>query len=264
MIGLCPLSSGSKGNCIYLGTENCKILIDAGISGRAAKAKLNEIGVDIEDIDAILITHEHGDHIRGAKVISKRHNIPVLANSETAKAIYYNTNEMLDFKIFTTGEDFEFKDLLIHPFSVQHDCADPVGFTIKTEGLKIGICTDLGFASSLIKVYLRECDYLYVEANHQPEMVHASSRPYIYKQRVLSRCGHLSNAACGELIREVYHPNLKHIHLGHLSEECNSPAKALDVIQGILDIQNISVPMSIALQDKISLPIKFEVCLQKN
>lgn len=257
MLGFCPLASGSKGNCIYIGTPRVKILLDAGLSAKAITTKLAEINVDIADIDAILITHEHTDHIQGLKVLAYKFGIPVLANNETAKGIVEYFHDCPKFKIFSTGETFEFGDLQIHPFSIQHDTLDPVAFTMKLEGLKLGFCTDLGFVTSLVQNQLKECDYLYVEANHQPSMVHASSRPMIYKQRVLGRSGHLSNESCGQLLAHVAHPKLKHVHLAHLSSECNSPEVALSVIQGILKENGIALDMCIAPQDRISKPIYF-------
>jgi phosphoribosyl 1,2-cyclic phosphodiesterase len=257
MKGFCPLASGSKGNSIYVGSGNTKILIDAGLSAKAMAAKLAQINVDISDIDAILVTHEHGDHIQGLKVLAYRMGIPVLANTETAKGIVNTFHECPKFKIFATGETFEFGDLEIHPFSVLHDTLDPVAFTIRTNSLKLGFCTDLGFVTTLVVNQLRDCDYLYVEANHQPSMVHASARPMIYKQRVLSRSGHLSNEACGHLLSQVAHPNLKHVHLAHLSSECNSPAVAIDVVQGILKEKGLQIDMCIAPQEMISKAILF-------
>lgn len=257
MKGFCPLASGSKGNCIYLGTEQTKVLIDAGISAKSLKLKLEEINVDLADIDAILITHEHTDHIQGLKTLAYKFGIPVLANQETAKGIVDTFHDCPKFKIFSTGETFEFGDLEIHPFSIQHDTLDPVAFTIKLNNLKLGFCTDLGFATSLVQTQLRECDYLYLEANHEPSMVHASARPMVYKQRVLSRNGHLSNEACGNLLKQVYHPNLKHVHLAHLSSECNSPQTAINVVKNILQQNGIDLELTIAPQDKISKAIYF-------
>lgn len=258
MKGFCPLASGSKGNCIYLGSDNTKILIDAGISTKILRARLEEIQVDLDDIDAILITHEHGDHIQGLKTLAFKHDIPVLANHETAKGIVETFHgECPRFKIFSTGETFEFGDLEIHPFSIQHDTMDPVAFTIKVDNLKLGFCADLGFVTSLVSTQLQNCDYLYLEANHQPSMVYASARPMIYKQRVLSRSGHLSNEECGQLLSRVYGPQLKHVHLAHLSSECNSPETALSVIGEILANHNIQLEMTIAPQYKISKKICF-------
>lgn len=257
MKGFCPLASGSKGNCIYLGSDKTKILIDAGISAKATQARLAEINVDIADIDAILVTHEHGDHIQGLKVLANKYGIPVFANSETAKGIVEHFHECPKFKIFSTGETFEFGDLEIHPFSIQHDTLDPVAFTIRFDNLKLGFCSDLGFVTTLVQNQLRDCDYLYLEANHQPSMVHASPRPMVYKQRVLSRVGHLSNEACGELLAEIAHPNLKHVHLAHLSSECNSPETALTVVQEALARKGIQIEMCVAPQERISKAILF-------
>ncbi len=257
MHGYCPLASGSKGNCIYLGTKNTKILIDAGISTKATQARLAALNVDLADIDAILISHEHGDHIQGLKVLALKMGIPVLANSETAKGIVETFHDCPKFKIFSTGETFEFGDFEIHPFSVQHDTPDPVAFTIRSDSLKMGFCTDLGFVTSLVQSQLRDCDYLYVEANHQISMVHASPRPMVYKQRVLGRSGHLSNEACGQLLSHVAHPNLKHVHLAHLSRECNSPEVAINVIKGILQENGIQLDLCIAPQDMIGKAIYF-------
>lgn len=254
-IKFCPLASGSKGNCLYLGTDQTKILIDAGISRKSTLEKLSSLGITLDEIDAILISHDHTDHIAGLKLLAYRHNIPILANAETAKGILQQFGPGAKFKIFTTGEPFSFGDLEIVPFTVPHDTLDPVMFTIKTPEHKFGICSDLGFATSLVKAHLRHCDYLYLEANHEPDWVMACSRPQSYKDRVLSRTGHLSNTACGHLLRELATATLKHIYLAHLSSECNSHAKALEVVGGILAKERIHIPISIAPQDGIGIPI---------
>jgi phosphoribosyl 1,2-cyclic phosphodiesterase len=257
MNGFCPLASGSKGNCLFFGTKNTRILIDAGISAKTVADRLDEIGASLSEIDAILITHEHTDHIKGLTTLALKYKIPVFANSDTAKAIVEILGEAPKFKIFSTGETFEFGDIEVHPFSVQHDTLDPVAFTIKTKDHKIGICTDLGFASTLVKSHLKNCDYIYIEANHQPSMVHACNRPPVYKQRVLSRQGHLSNEQCAELLAEIVHPNLKHIHLAHLSQECNNPQLALEIIAAKLAELEYQIETSIAFQDSISRAILF-------
>lgn len=254
MEGFCPLASGSKGNCIFFGTKNTSILVDAGLSGKLTIEKLSQIGVDIEEIDAILVSHEHTDHISGLKALALKMGIPVLANQETAKAIVSTFHDCPQFKIFTTGESFTFGDIEIHPFSIQHDTFDPVAFTLRVDGLKVGISTDLGFATTLVKNHLKNCDYLYVEANHEPSMVHASSRPMVYKQRVLSRSGHLSNEDSASLLAEVIHPKLKHIHLAHLSQECNHPDTALKRVREKIGHE---FKISIAFQDKVGEPIYF-------
>lgn len=257
MKGFIPLGSGSKGNCTYLGTDNTKILIDAGLSGKAIKERLSEINVDIADIDAILITHEHSDHIQGLRVLALKHGIPVFANTKTAEGIVDLFHDCPKFKIFSTGETFEYRDLEIHPFSVQHDTLDPVAFTVKTGNLKLGFCTDLGFVTTLVTNQLHDCDYLVLEANHQIPMVHSCARPMVYKQRVLGKSGHLSNDACGNLLTQITTPRLKKVYLAHLSSECNTPEVALRVIRGILEEKGIDLNLVVAPQDKISEPVMF-------
>lgn len=252
MIGFCPLASGSKGNSLYLGTKTTKLLIDAGLSAKVTKERLAEIGVKLEEIDAIMISHEHTDHISGIPMLAGKMGIPLFTNRDTAEAIVSLFDIQPKFKIFSTGEAFEYGDIEILPFNVQHDAIDPVGFTIRMQGVKIGICTDLGIVTSSIVKHLKGCDYLYVEANHEPSMVHASSRPQVYKDRVLSRQGHLSNAECAYLLTQVMHPGLKHVYLAHLSQECNTPEKALAVMK-----EKLSVELSIAYQEKRSHAVLF-------
>lgn len=257
MIGFCPLASGSKGNCTFVGTPQLKLLIDAGLSAKQTTERLKNINIDVRDIDAILVTHEHSDHIQGLKVLSLKYGIPVFANNETAKGIVEVLQECPKFKIFSTGETFEYGDLEIHPFSIQHDTLDPVAFTLKLDGLKLGFCTDLGFVSSLVQHQLQNCDYLILEANHQPSMVHASARPMVYKQRVLGRSGHLSNEACGDLLSKIAHSGLKHVHLAHLSSECNTHETAITVVSSMLREKGIKLDLSIAEQHKISRAFTF-------
>ena len=257
MQGFCPLASGSKGNAIYLGTSKTKILIDAGLSLKTLTARLAEIQVDIGDIDAVLITHEHTDHVKGLSVLWNKWKIPIFANKETAGSLLPLFQEVPKFKIFSTGETFEFGDIEIHPFSIQHDAIDPVAFTFRWEGIKIGLCADLGFASSLVVNRLQGCHYLYLEANHQPSMVHASSRPFVYKQRVLSRQGHLSNEESADVISQIHHDQLQHVYLAHLSSECNTPELALNIVAESLQAKQQTVPLSIASQSEVSRPIVF-------
>lgn len=256
MIGFCPLASGSKGNSIYFGSKNSKILIDAGLTFLQLRTRLQNINVDIKVIEAVLITHEHLDHIAGLKILSEKLDIPIFANSDTAKAIYNNLHILPKFKIFTTMEAFEYKDLKIFPFSVQHDTLDPVGFVIQTNNLKFGFCADLGFVTSTVINSLKDCDYLYMEANHHIPMVQSSVKSYIYKQRVLSKQGHLSNESFLKLIEDVLHPNLKHIHLAHISQDCNSNKFLVDMMTNFLRNKKSLTKFSLALQDKVSNKIE--------
>lgn len=252
MSGFFPLASGSKGNCLFLRSEQTRVLIDAGIGIRRIQAELAKLGESLDAIDAILVTHEHTDHIKSIEAITKRYDIPVFANGDTAKAICEMSTEPLCFKIFSTGESFEYGDLKIHPFSIQHDTLDPVAFTIEFNQIKLGICADLGFVSSLVKNHLQGCHYLYIESNHDPELVYASPRPNIYKQRVLGRQGHLSNEACAELLKEIAHSDLRRVYLAHLSSECNRPELAYESAKKALGSVNCSCELFIAHQDRAS------------
>ncbi|MBM3201378.1 MAG: MBL fold metallo-hydrolase [Chlamydiae bacterium] len=253
MEGFCSLASGSKGNATYVGTKETKILVDAGLNFKHLTIRLEEIGVNIEDIDAVVVTHEHTDHIKGLEILSKKLAIPVFANRETAKGISEAFESRPKFKIFSTGEPFSFGDLEIFPFSVQHDTLDPVAFTIQSQGKRLGICTDLGFATSLVKSHLCDLDALIIEANHDEHMVHASSRPYVYKERVLGRQGHLSNKASAEVIKAVYSPRLKEVFLAHLSSECNHPKVALETIESIIHKDSpLDITLEVLEQDRVN------------
>jgi len=234
MITITPLSSGSKGNILLLETETIKLIIDVGISAKIAEQKLQEVGVSFSDVDAILITHEHSDHIKGLETIARRYNLPVFANAETAKAILDAGIQDVQFTIFTTDESFHFKGVDIYPFSIQHDTMDPVAFTFVYQGIKVGICTDLGYVTSLVKAHLEGCHALVIESNHEPSMIHACNRPQVYKTRVLGRQGHLSNDMCCELLTAVAGETLQHVFLAHLSEECNNPELALKKGKAVL------------------------------
>jgi phosphoribosyl 1,2-cyclic phosphodiesterase len=178
----------------------------------------------------------------------------VLANAETAKGIYAALSIRPRFKIFTTGETFQFGDLNVHPFSIPHDTLDPVAFAIQTADVKVGICADVGYVTSMVLKQLEKCDILYFEANHEVSMVHSSARPKVYKDRVLSRQGHLSNEECAHALSVLVHPGLRHVYLAHLSSECNTPEVALRVVGE----KNPGVELSIAHQDKVSRKTLFK------
>ncbi len=259
MVIFCPLASGSKGNCSFLGNDKTKLLIDAGISARTIEQRLNLLGFSLDQIDAIVITHDHADHIAGLRVLSKRSKVPIVCNLATAQGLAQYLGQTPRCKIFQTGESFEIGEFLLHPFSIQHDTGDPVGFSIEIKSdhqiLKVGICTDLGIVTSLVTDHLRNCDCLYIEANHDPDLVALSLRPQIYKQRVLGRMGHLSNAACAQLVGEIAHDRLQRIYLAHLSEECNRHELALKTVSSALLPHFRRLDLQTAKQHEMSIPI---------
>lgn len=257
VLRFCPLASGSKGNAYFLQTKETTLLIDAGLSMRETQKRLSQIGATLTDIDAIIVTHEHHDHIAGIKTITSTYPIPILANYQTAESIVETIDDCPQFKIFTTGEPFEFQDVEIHPFSILHDAIEPIALTINTGTHSLGICTDIGFMTKTVLSKLKNCNALVLEANHQPDFVLSSPRPDAYKKRVLSRLGHLSNQACAEALAEIAHPQLKNVYLAHLSSECNSKEKARHVIGELLESRNISLSLDIALQEVVSKEIIF-------
>lgn len=249
MVKICPLASGSKGNSLLLQTNKANILIDVGLSCKEIEIRLSKLAIEPVQIDAILITHEHMDHIKGLKRLSEVYQIPVFCNAETAKGIFDQTGQCEGFKIFTTEELFEYKDMQIYPFSIQHDTLDPVAFRIHVNNLKLGFCTDLGIVTPIVKEQLKNLDFLLLESNHEPSMVMACSRPPIYKERVLSRQGHLSNDQCIKALDECKNSSLKQVFLAHLSEECNNPELALKKAKEIFDSSTL---VDIAFQDIVS------------
>jgi len=245
----CPLASGSKGNCSLLQTEEATLLIDAGISMKELQKRLSAVGCSLSDIDAIIVTHEHHDHISGIKTLASNYSIPVIANYLTAEAIVEALDSCPHFKIFTTGEPFSFKNLEIETFSIQHDGVEPIALTIHTGTHKIGLCTDLGFVTKTVIHKLKLCQLLLIEANHHPESVLMSSRPDSYKKRVLGRLGHLSNQACAELLAEIAHTDLSQVYLAHLSSECNTHERALTTMHSFLQPRGINLAIDIAPQE---------------
>lgn len=256
MIGFCPLASGSKGNALYLGGRSKKFLIDVGISLKQLEARLKHIGVDLDEIDAILITHEHSDHIKGLSKLCSAFKKPIFCNRETAKVLIRTIGPHLNLKIFSSSEPFSFGNVDILPFSIEHDTVDPVGFVFHIEGLKVAICADLGFAGTFVQRAIHDSDVLYIESNHEEKFVHACSRPSVYKKRVLSRLGHLSNDACNQLLKEVITDRLKCVYLAHLSSECNSEELAYKKARQTLS-ERLDVKLYIAYQDKVSEPFNF-------
>lgn len=246
------MASGSKGNAIYVEAGQTKVLIDAGLSGREIRRRLQGIGVDPEDLDAIVISHEHSDHTRGVQPLSKQLNLPVYMNHPTLShikklAIGQNIRE------FETGMPFSVQDLFFHPFSVPHDAADPVGFTIRYKEVKVGIATDLGFATRLVVEQFRKCDLLVLESNHDEAMLESGPYPWEVKQRVKGRLGHLSNDQAETVVKAVYHEGLQHVVLFHLSEINNSPEKAMEGMNLLLKSREYhSVGISLALQGSVS------------
>lgn len=224
------LSSGSKGNSIYISDGDTSVLIDAGLSGIEIERRMKTKGLSPEDLDAIVVSHEHADHIHGVGVLSRRFALPVYLSRKTYKAALPFLGKIEEIRTFECGLDFAVNDISFHPFSVSHDAEDTSGFTVSKNGAKIGIATDLGIATAMVKEHLKNCSALVIEANHDPEMLANGPYPWPLKQRIKSRAGHLSNEESRSLLREIQHENLEHVILSHISETNNTPEKAMRVV----------------------------------
>jgi phosphoribosyl 1,2-cyclic phosphodiesterase len=229
----CPLYSGSSGNSLFVGADNTRILIDAGLSGRTISDGLGSIGILPETLDAILVTHEHSDHIKGIGILSRRYHIPVYANARTWDAMGQQVGE-ISFglkRIFETGVSFYIKSLEIQPFTIPHDAAEPVGYRIFYGGHSIATATDVGYMTGNLLANLSGADLILLESNHDPEMLrnnaHYSAQ---LKTRILGKHGHLSNADCAEALVKLYSTGVRHVILGHLSKENNTPELALHTV----------------------------------
>ena len=235
------LGSGSGGNCAYLETDGARLLIDAGFSAKQIRQRLAAIGRSPETLTGILVTHEQGDHIQGLGVLSSRLDAPVYCNRLTREAIETSLECRLKAAIFQTGATFEIGDVTVETFSVPHDAYDPVGFLFRTPSGNVGFLTDLGHATKLVLERVRPAHVLVLEANHDLKLLQEDTRrPWSTKQRILSRHGHLSNDAAGEVAAEVVTERLQRIYLGHLSRDCNRPELAREAVAKRLSALGVS------------------------
>ena len=231
---ICSIASGSSGNCIYVGSDEAHVLVDVGISGKKIVEGLYSLDLSPGDIDGILITHEHSDHIKGLGVIARKYEIPIYATGGTVDAMSrMGSLGKIPEGIFTEireDEPFQIKDLSVNPFTIPHDAAQPVGYRFECGGHSVGIATDLGKYNEYIVDHLQKLDALLLEANHDIRMLQVGKYPYYLKQRILGDRGHLSNENAGRLLCRLLHDNLKAVFLGHLSKENNYEALAYETV----------------------------------
>ena len=228
-IRLSVLASGSRGNSTYVATDRARLLVDGGLSAREIERRLLSIGASPKDLDGIVVTHEHVDHVRGVGTLSRRYKLPVYLNKQTHLHLPDSVGRLYQKEEFVTGRSFFIEDLTIHPFAISHDGIDPVGFTLANDSVKIGVCTDLGAATKLVYRHLQHCSVMILEANHDTEMLKNGPYPWPLKQRIKSRLGHLSNQQSAEVLARVFSETLQQVILGHLSETNNTPEKARGV-----------------------------------
>lgn len=236
MFRLTVLGSGSAGNCALVETDRVRLLLDAGLSARQILARLASLGLVPADLDAVLLTHEHGDHAGGLEVLCRRWDIPIYTNSLTADALRHSgqLTEHRNWRLFQTGRDFVIEDLDVQNFSVPHDAADPVGFVLNHATGALGLLTDLGQVTKLAFERIRGVTTLFIETNHDgPMLQQDTKRPWSVKQRILSRHGHLSNDAAATAVAELGEASdaLERVVLGHLSRDCNRPELAIAAVR---------------------------------
>lgn len=232
MLNFCSLYSGSSGNSLFVETQNTKLLVDAGVSCKKIENALQDIKVDPSSIDGILITHEHTDHVQGLGTLSRKFDLPVFVNQETLDAMPKQKDKIPDknIKTFKISDKFEIGDLLIDPFSIPHDAANPCGFNIYKDDKKISIATDIGHMTNNILKSLEGSLFLMLEANYDPEVLRCSSYPFSLKSRIAGPTGHLPNETAGKTISYLLKSGLKNAMLGHLSKESNFPELAYQTV----------------------------------
>ena len=258
---LCSIASGSSGNCIYVGSEQTHLLIDTGISKKRIDEGLSELGIKGEELSAILVTHEHSDHIQGLGAFSRKYGIPIYATRGTIAGIKdcKNLGKLADelFHEVMIDQLFSIGDIKVKPFAISHDANEPSGFRMENDSKAVAIATDLGEYDDYIVENLKNLNAIVLEANHDVHMVEVGPYPYYLKQRVLSKRGHLSNELTGRLLCNILHDKLKYIMLGHLSMENNYDELAretvkLEVTMGNTPFKGEDLPLMVANRDTMS------------
>lgn len=252
-----PLASGSSGNSFLIEANGASVLVDAGLSCKQIVQRLAQVQVDPGSLKAILVSHGHSDHVKGVGVLSRKYKIPVFMNRGTWNAVEGSVGQVHRIEFFQTGKSFEFCGFRIHPFSVPHDCADPVGFRISRGTARLGIATDLGTATGLVANLLSDLHAVVLESNHDPQMLRDGPYPWELKQRVRSRLGHLSNAESSRLLQRVVTDQLKAVILAHMSQTNNRAELALECARNSLrDFVDNSGTVCCALQDEVGPTIE--------
>jgi phosphoribosyl 1,2-cyclic phosphodiesterase len=240
-VSLSVLASGSRGNSAIVSSSHTRILVDAGISCRETFKRIKAAGDDPRSLSAIVITHEHSDHVYGLAMLAKKLRIPLFMTGAThhawERAVRDEKGEPPEvggLELFSSGRSFQIGDITVTPFTIPHDAADPVGFTFRAEGVKLGFATDLGYIPASVRDHLRGCDVLVMESNHDVEMLRVGPYPWSVKQRVMSRVGHLSNEALAEFFCSGYDGGAAYVVLAHISEQNNHPELARGAAQKAL------------------------------
>lgn len=247
------LGSGSSGNCTLVEGRRGRLLIDCGLSARETARRLELVGCGPRSIDAVLVSHEHADHVGGAAQLSRRFGMPIYTTVATALAAGLSQDLAAGLVLTEPGSGFSVGDLDVRPFTVPHDAVDNVGFVVECEGTRLGYATDLGHATRLVMERLRECDVLVAEANHDPEMLRNGPYPWTVKQRILGSHGHLSNQEMSALVAGAATPRTRHLFLAHLSATNNTPALAVSAChRGLQTAGRAGVRVHVTHQKQVS------------
>ena len=250
------LGSGSAGNSALVATDHCKILVDGGLSARQLVLRLAQCGIMPDQLDGVLLTHEHSDHVCGLEVLCRKFNLPIYCNALTAESIRCDGlfDQHRNWRIFSTGSEFSICDVTVQTFPVPHDAVDPLGFAFHAGSGGLGFITDLGYATKMVIERLREVETLVIETNHDEKLLQNDAhRPWPVKQRIQSRHGHLSNTSAANVIEELLSGKIDRVVLGHLSRDCNTPELALGTVRASLaKCGKIDMQVYIASQSEIS------------
>ncbi len=253
---ICTLASGSSGNSTYIGFDNKRILIDAGLSGKKINERLKDINLSVGDLDAILLTHEHSDHIQGAGVISRKCDLPLYTSQGTWEASKDKLGKISKKNlVIINKEGFNMGDGFIKPFNISHDAKEPVGYTISFKDYKVALATDMGEITDEVKTEISNSDLVVLESNHDLEMLKMGPYPWSLKKRIMGAKGHLSNDAAGAAIIDLVKNSVSRILLAHLSKDNNVPELAFLTIKNMLIDAGINLDkdleLDFALQDQV-------------
>lgn len=235
MMRMAVLGSGSGGNATLVQCGSTLVLVDAGLSAKQLVLRMQMLGIQPEQLDAILLTHEHSDHARGIDVLLRKRSIAVYSNALTREALSYKMKSDIPWRVFRSGQEFDLGDLNIQAFKIPHDAAEPVGFVLNGLGTRLGMVSDVGHVTHLMREQLKGSHAIYVEANYDENLLELDTkRPWATKQRIASRHGHLSNSQTATLLSEVACEKLSVVMLSHLSSDCNCPELASRTISETL------------------------------
>lgn len=252
---VCVLASGSSGNSIYVEGGGTAVLVDAGLSCRELVRRMGVAGIEPTGIEAVLFTHDHSDHCSAIEVFNRRFPVRMLANQGTSEAIEYGATDRFEpnWEIFETATQFMLEGLTVEAFSISHDAVDPVGFVFDDGRVRLGIVTDLGQSTELVRSKLNSCDVVIVESNHDPEMLAGSMRPWSTKNRIAGRSGHLSNVEAARLMASAHSERLHTVLLAHLSKECNTPRLAREaMVEALGDAGRGDIRVEVLSQSEVS------------